>query len=135
MLAVQKPPTMSLFAATTFRPSHSRHPSAPVVVRPTHTPGLLTLSKPQQHPRPQQQQQHQRTFRSSPREKINHRPNQPAHSQELKKSLPSPLMADQSAASPPAEKAKTMTVATAAPTDKSRGRQHLKPAKDRAGRR
>ncbi|KAI0701049.1 hypothetical protein BC835DRAFT_295078 [Cytidiella melzeri] len=59
MLAVQKPPTF--FPSTPaymHRPTHARHPSAPVLIRPTHTPGLLSISKPVQQPAKQQHPQH-----------------------------------------------------------------------------
>ncbi|EKM57636.1 uncharacterized protein PHACADRAFT_251371 [Phanerochaete carnosa HHB-10118-sp] len=72
MLAIQKP--VALFSSPQAhlpRSTHSRHPSAPVVIRPTQTPGLLSLSKPaQQHlPRPQQSQPHVRASRTSTRGK------------------------------------------------------------------
>lgn len=82
MLAVQKP--VALFSspqAHLHRPSHSRHPSAPVVIRPTQTPGLLSLSKPAQpQQRQQQPQQHARAPRSSPKGKQQRSP-QPAPAQ------------------------------------------------------
>ncbi|KAG6836937.1 hypothetical protein H0H93_000827 [Arthromyces matolae] len=56
MMLVQKPPYFPL-DATPLRHHHRRHPSSPPVVhvKPTQTPGLLSLS------RPQQQHQQQRT--------------------------------------------------------------------------
>lgn len=57
MLMVQKQPAFSLSQSPTMF-HHRRHPSAPpavVVVHPTRTPGLLSLSKPQQQ-RSQRQQ-------------------------------------------------------------------------------
>ncbi|CAA7264387.1 unnamed protein product [Cyclocybe aegerita] len=44
MLLVHKPHSALLPSPVPF--THRRHPSAPVVVQPTRTPGLLTLSKP-----------------------------------------------------------------------------------------
>ena len=70
MLLVQKPPTFNL--AQTVSYSHRRHPSAPpaVVVQPTRTPGLLSLSKPPrpspQRPLPSQQRPAKPTPKSKP---------------------------------------------------------------------
>jgi hypothetical protein len=70
MLLVQKPPTFNL--AQTVSYSHRRHPSAPpaVVVQPTRTPGLLSLSKPPrpspQRPLPSQQRPTKPTPKSKP---------------------------------------------------------------------
>ncbi|KAF5379030.1 hypothetical protein D9615_006013 [Tricholomella constricta] len=64
MMLVQKQPNFSLNSSpSTFH--HRRHPSAPpavVVVQPTRTPGLLSLSKPQPH----RQQPQQRSPRPAP---------------------------------------------------------------------
>ena len=56
MMLVQKPPNFNL-STPHFPLQHRRHPSAPpaVLVQPTRTPGLLSLSKPAQ--RVQQPQQ------------------------------------------------------------------------------
>ena len=123
MIAVQKPP--ALFASPAFRPMHSRHPSAPVVVRPSHTPGVLNLSKPAQpSPRPQHVQPQPRAPRASPKNKPQQRSPQPSHAQaaapeKTKSPASSPAKADQ----PPST------------TDKSpRGRKQNKQTKD-AGRR
>jgi hypothetical protein len=58
MILVQKPPTLTPSQFPLH--SHRRHPSAPstVVVVPTRTPGILTLSKPPRLP-PQRQNQRQ----------------------------------------------------------------------------
>ena len=58
MILVQKPLTLTPSQFPLH--SHRRHPSVPltVVVLPTRTPGLLTLSKPPRSP-PQRQNQHQ----------------------------------------------------------------------------
>jgi hypothetical protein len=57
MLLVQKPHTLTLPQFPLH--AHRRHPSAPptVVVLPTRTPGLLTLSKPLRPPQRQNQRQ------------------------------------------------------------------------------
>ncbi|OSX61189.1 hypothetical protein POSPLADRAFT_1058119 [Postia placenta MAD-698-R-SB12] len=83
MLAIQKPPPQ-MFAAPLFRPTHARAPSAPVVVRPTHTPGLLSLSKPLQsvprsHVVQQSQPRQQQQQRTPPRGKPQQRSPQPTH--------------------------------------------------------
>jgi hypothetical protein len=60
---------------------HRRHPSAPpaVLVHPTHTPGLLSISKPR--PTPRQQQQRPRPS-PKPRQAVAHKQSpQPAHAQ------------------------------------------------------
>ncbi|KAH9478466.1 hypothetical protein JR316_0008921 [Psilocybe cubensis] len=44
MMLVHKPQNIVLPSPASF--THRRHPSAPVVVQPTRTPGLLSLSKP-----------------------------------------------------------------------------------------
>ena len=57
MILVQKPHTFSLSQSALH--AHRRHPSAPpaVVVLPSRTPGLLTLSKPPHPPQRQNQRQ------------------------------------------------------------------------------
>ncbi|KAL6306313.1 hypothetical protein BKA93DRAFT_152027 [Sparassis latifolia] len=109
MLAVQRPPS-HFFSSVVSRPNHCRHPSAPVVVRPTHTPGLLSLSKPP--PRPQQSQQ-PRQQRSSPKE-------------DAKKAVSAPKT------DTPSEKPKPVTATTSTPDKSARGRQS---AKDKAHQR
>ncbi|KAH9947529.1 hypothetical protein B0H21DRAFT_329865 [Amylocystis lapponica] len=135
MIAIPKPPPL-MFAAPSFRQSHSRHPSAPVVIRPTHTPGLLSLSKPPHTvPRPQQAQQ-QRQQRSSPRGKPLQKASQPA-------SVLAQPAADKNKSAAPASKPETAATdkvkaqtTTVSSTDKPpRGRQGSKPAKDKASRR
>ena len=64
MILVQKP--------TQFPtpPHHRRHPSAPIVVQPTRTPGLLSLSMAKPTPSKQQQQpqqSQQRSYHRSPK--------------------------------------------------------------------
>lgn len=56
MLLVHKPPALLPSQSPLYL--HTRHPSAPpaVVVHPTRTPGLLTLSKPPRPPLPRQNQ-------------------------------------------------------------------------------
>ncbi|CCM03304.1 uncharacterized protein FIBRA_05432 [Fibroporia radiculosa] len=139
MIAVQKPPPQ-FFAAPLLRPSHSRHPSAPVVVRPTHTPGLLSLSKPSQPNARPQTANHQRQHRSSPRGKPQQKSPQPTQAiaqvqpvEDAKKSTPL-VPRNENITS---EKPKIQPTAPA-PTvsDKSvRGRQTNKPSKDKAQRR
>lgn len=138
MLAIQRP--MALFSpspAFSGRSNHSRNPSAPVVVRPTHTPGLLSLSKPAQQPanRQQQTQPYARAPRSATKGK-QQRSSQPAPVQsrpveDLKKSSEAKPRTDSS--SPKAPK----SVTAVPPSEKSiRGRQASKPAaKDKADRR
>ena len=124
MIAIQKPPSM--FSSPVFRPIHTRHPSAPVVVRPSHTPGVLNVSKPAQQlaPRPQPIHAQPRAPRVSPKSKPQQRSPQLSHAQaapvEKAKALAtSPAKADQSSTT----------------TDKpSRGRKQHKQPKD-AGRR
>ncbi|KAI0948138.1 hypothetical protein AcW1_009730 [Taiwanofungus camphoratus] len=135
MIAVQKPP-LPLSFTPSFRPSHSRHPSAPVVVRPTHTPGLLSLLKPSQptpRPQPVHHQLQQRPQRS-PRGKPQQRSPQAAQAQAAAASnadakKPSVQAPKADAATP--EKARSQATALSS----SRGRQSNKPAKDKAPRR
>ncbi|PSR99316.1 hypothetical protein PHLCEN_2v4175 [Hermanssonia centrifuga] len=138
MIALQKPAAFfSQPQAYFHRPSHSRNPSAPVVIRPTHTPGLLSLSKPAQQPspRPQQVQQYARAPRSAPKGKQQRSP-QPASAQpqpveDSKK--PSPYMVQADLA---LEKAAKSVTAVPASDRSARGRQSTKPAaKDKADRR
>ncbi|KAL0067504.1 hypothetical protein AAF712_003562 [Marasmius tenuissimus] len=93
---------------------HRRHPSAPspVVVQPTRTPGLLTLSKPLQ-----QQQQPQPRQRQSPRSKQTPQKSA-ARSQQQENVValkPSPEIVD-----------KKSTVASTADRSQIRGRQQAK---------
>jgi hypothetical protein len=57
MMLIQKPHTFTLSQSPLH--THRRHPSAPstVLVLPTRTPGLLTLSKPSRPPQRQNQRQ------------------------------------------------------------------------------
>ncbi|KAI0828726.1 hypothetical protein BC628DRAFT_1417702 [Trametes gibbosa] len=118
MIAVQKPPTM--FSPPALRPTHSRHPSAPVVVRPSHIPGVLNISKPvQSSPRPQLIQATPRAPRSSPKTK--------------QQRSPQPTPAQAASVEPP--KASTTSPAkpdeTSPASDKSpRGRKQNKQNKD-----
>lgn len=70
MMLVQKPP--SSFLPSSFPVHnlyhHRKNPSAPVVVQPTRTPGLLSLSmaKPAPTRQPQQQQRVNRSPKSKP---------------------------------------------------------------------
>lgn len=103
MIAIQKPPNFSIANV------HHRHPSAPpaVVVQPTRTPGLLSLSKPAQRPqRPRQTQ--------------------------WPKQASSPKPAPVAAAVVPALKPAAEIVEKKGPSP-SRGRQHSK-AKDKQNR-
>ncbi|KZT69173.1 hypothetical protein DAEQUDRAFT_765712 [Daedalea quercina L-15889] len=135
MLAVHKPPPAH-FAPPLFRPTHSRHPTAPVVIKPTLTPGLLSLSKPTppQALRPQPGNQRERQVRSSPRGKKSSPAQQaPARAQAVEDSKPlgSPAKADGA----PADKAKVQSGPIAAVDKSTRGRQPSKFAKDKAQRR
>lgn len=136
MLAVQKPVALFSSPSAHYRPSHGRHPSAPVVIRSTQTPGLLSLSKPAQ-PSPQRQQQaqpHARAPRSTPKGKQNRSP-QPAPAQaqpaeDVKKPIPSKPRS----ASPSDKTSKPLKAQS---SDKPpRGRQSAKPpSKEKADRR
>ncbi|KAH9932898.1 uncharacterized protein B0H18DRAFT_1083138 [Fomitopsis serialis] len=134
MLAVHKP-LPAHFAPPLFRPTHSRHPTAPVVIKPTHTPGLLSLSKPTQPAaRPQSTHQRDRQARSSPRGKKTPPAQQaPVHTSAVEDSKPlgSPAKADGAAP----DKAKVQSGPAAAADKSTRGRQPSKPAKDKAQRR
>lgn len=57
MMLVQKQPTLHISQPHSTAFSHRRHPSAPptVIVQPTRTPGLLSLSKPTTKSSPQRQ--------------------------------------------------------------------------------
>ncbi|KAI0763510.1 hypothetical protein BD413DRAFT_484059 [Trametes elegans] len=119
MIAVQKPPPM--FNPPALRPTHSRHPSAPVVVRPSHTPGVLNIAKAAANPspRPSHSQAQPRASRASPKGKQQRSP-QPAQAQlatvdKPKAPTPAPAKVDQS--SPAADKS-------------SRGRKQSKQPKD-----
>ncbi|KAL7277188.1 hypothetical protein ACG7TL_009036 [Trametes sanguinea] len=120
MIAVQKPPSM--FSSPMLRPTHSRNPSAPVVVRPSHTPGVLNIAKAANpSPRPQHVQAQPRSSRASPKAKQQQRspqpqPAQPASVEKPKASTTSPAKADQP--SPAGDKA-------------ARGRKQNKQPKDR----
>ncbi|OSD05195.1 hypothetical protein PYCCODRAFT_1296900 [Trametes coccinea BRFM310] len=120
MIAVQKPPSM--FSSPMLRPTHSRNPSAPVVVRPSHTPGVLNIAKAANpSPRPQHVQAQPRSSRASPKAKQQQRspqpqPAQPASVEKPKASTTSPAKADQP--SPAVDKA-------------ARGRKQNKQPKDR----
>ncbi|KAH9941863.1 uncharacterized protein BXZ73DRAFT_75035 [Epithele typhae] len=92
MIAVQKPPSM--FSSPAFRPAHARLTSVPVVVRPSHVPGVLNLSKPVQFsPRPQHAQPQSRAPRVSPKNKPQQRSPQLSRAQPapVEKSQPAPL--------------------------------------------
>ena len=139
MLAVQKP--IALFSSPQAhyqRPSHSRHPSAPVVIRPTQTPGLLSLSKPaqpQQLSSRQQSQQYGRAPRSPPKSKQNRSP-QPvsAQAQPVEDGKKSPRAVKLSSTSPSDKASKPLNASS--PEKSSRGRQSAKPSsKEKADRR
>ncbi|TCD59841.1 hypothetical protein EIP91_011331, partial [Steccherinum ochraceum] len=127
MIATQLPLNpLANMSAFHNRPTHARHPSAPVVVRPTQTPGLLSLSKPV--PRLQQQHAHPRAPRSSPRS------NKPQRSQQQQQAKPLAQPADDAKHSAPtrseADKVSS-TPATPATQEKSaRGRQPKPAAPD-----
>ena len=124
MIAVQKPPSM--FSSPVFRPIHARHPSAPVVVRPSHTPGVLNIAKPLQQvaPRPQPILAQPRAPRASPKSKPQQRSPQPSHA------LAAPVENVKAPTTSPAKVDQPSTT-----TDKPvRGRKQNKQPKD-AGRR
>ena len=123
MIAVQKPPAM--FSPPAFRPAHARHPSAPVVVRPSHTPGMLNIAKPvQSAPRPQHSQAQARAPRASPKSKPQQRSPQPAQAQAV------PVERTKALTSSPAKAEQPST----SPEKSTRGRRQHKQPKD-AGRR
>ncbi|KAJ8521374.1 hypothetical protein ONZ45_g1907 [Pleurotus djamor] len=119
---------------------HRRHPSAPptVIVQPTRTPGLLSLSKP---PRPSPQRQHPQQQHSNPR-------SQQRSSPKLSKSSATPITSTVAIqrspqvahAQPQSQKpAVEKVVSTPIPQEKSqtqslRGRM-VKASQDKAGRR
>ena len=82
MILVQKPHSMN-FSQSPLH-AHRRHPSAPptVLVLPTRTPGLLTLSKP---PRPPQRQNQRQTPKPLPKSIPVPSPNPPAKTIDNKK--------------------------------------------------
>lgn len=118
MIAIQKPVNALFSTPQAYRPTHGRHPSAPVVVRPTHTPGLLSLSKPANvaSSRPQLAQAQPRAHKSSTPKKANRPPQAPQATlsvQESKKSS--------------APKSDKTQITSASPERSARGRQN-KPA-------
>ncbi|KAI0355893.1 hypothetical protein OH77DRAFT_1401777 [Trametes cingulata] len=118
MIAVQKPPTM--FVSPALRPTHSRHPSAPVVVRPSHTPGVLNIAKPAQpSPRAQHAQAQPRAPRSPPKAKQQRSP-QPAPAQAASVEKPKTSTTSPSKAEQP----------SAAGDKSTRGRKQSKQSKD-----
>ncbi|KAI0718776.1 hypothetical protein C8T65DRAFT_570336 [Cerioporus squamosus] len=123
MIAVQKPPAM--FSSPAFRPAHARLPSAPVVVRPSHTPGVLNIAKPAQStPRLQHTQAQPRAPRASPKNKPQQRTPQPAQAQ---------AAAVERSKAPSSAPAKAEQPSTS-PEKSTRGRKQHKQSKD-AGRR
>jgi hypothetical protein len=118
MMLVQKAQPVLLSSPAQF--SHRRHPSAPVVVQPTHVPGLLILSKP---PRPspsrQNPQQHRNQGRIQPRNGPKPSISTPVRAQTL---IPAAEITDNT---------KTATTAPATPSPQSRGRSHAKNSKEK----
>lgn len=129
MIAIQKPLNpLATMPSYHSRPTHGRHPSAPVVVRPTQTPGLLSLSKPFNPQAPRQQQQAHPRAPRSPKGK-SQRPQQQK-----------PLVQGADEAKQPASKrpeADKVSTAAPAPQEKApRGRQPKQASHDQtAGRR
>ncbi|KAI0760474.1 hypothetical protein C8Q74DRAFT_1208681 [Fomes fomentarius] len=123
MIAVQKPP--SFFSTPAFRPMHVRHPSAPVVVRPSLTPGVLNIAKPVHTvPRAQLSQAQPRAPRASPKCKPQQRSPQPSHAQAVS------VEKTKAPSSSPANAEQSLTS-----LDKStRGRKQHKQPKDAAAR-
>ncbi|KAJ7240523.1 hypothetical protein C8J57DRAFT_1245320 [Mycena rebaudengoi] len=86
MMLYQKPPIFSMNLAQqspTFSHSHRRHPSAPpqvvgVVVQPTRTPGLLSLSKPHRITQPAQRTHNTKGSPKPPRAQAAHNSPKPA---------------------------------------------------------
>jgi hypothetical protein len=122
MMLFQKPPIFPLNPPS----AHRRHPSAPpaVIVQPTRTPGLLSLTKPQRpsphrhNHQPQQTNQQHRHSRT-PKSKPVSRP-------DSLDSLNPPLAITEK---------KSSTLPHATPDKNARGRQQVKPAKDLTTRR
>ncbi|KAF9528594.1 hypothetical protein CPB83DRAFT_869382 [Crepidotus variabilis] len=112
MMLYQKPSPINMSSPAQF--SHRRHPSAPVVVvQPTRTPGLLSLSKPVRPTPPRQQpQQKQHNLRPSPK---NH-------------TKPTQGVVRAQALTPPAEIVEKSSVAYA-PVTPPRGRSQAKHLK------
>ncbi|TBU34363.1 hypothetical protein BD311DRAFT_747614 [Dichomitus squalens] len=115
-----------MFSSPIFRPTHARHPSAPVVVRPSHTPGVLNISKPpsQSAPRPQLAQAQPRAPRASPKSKPQQRSLQPTQTQAAPVERPKALN------SSPAKAEQPSTTNDKPP----RGRKQHKQPKDAGGR-
>ncbi|KAL0565036.1 hypothetical protein V5O48_016995 [Marasmius crinis-equi] len=111
MILVQK---AAAFPSSSPHNIHRRHPSAPspVVVQPTRTPGLLTLSKPmQQQQQPQPRQRHSpRSKQTAPKSSVR----SPQQQENVAALKPSPEIADK----------KAVTSATDKP--QARGRQQAK---------
>ncbi|KDQ58387.1 hypothetical protein JAAARDRAFT_57326 [Jaapia argillacea MUCL 33604] len=136
MLLVQQRPQF-LSMATSANLSHRRNPSAPpaVLVQPTKTPGLLTLSKP---PRSNPPRQHQQQRQQTPQQRLprgkgpsgnNQRSPQPARAQaqpvDEEKKVPLPTNAVAEISGTVVERASSAT-----PTPEKTMRQ--KPSKDKA---
>jgi len=107
MMLVQKP--QSIFPISPAQ-THRRVPSAPVVVQPTRTPGLLTLSKPPRKAHPPSQQRHAAKSVTKPTKST-----PVARAQLL---TPAPEISDKKPAMP------------ATPSPHPRGRSHAKVVKE-----
>ena len=122
MILTQKP-------VTHFHPAmgsaHRRHPSAPTMVQvhPTHTPGLLSLSKPLNTTTGRPAQRQPRTPK-------------PRHAHAAQRSSPAPEHAQAVAVLPaaPADKEKQAPAAPS-PEKPTRGRHQTKANKDKTSRR
>ncbi|PPQ66523.1 hypothetical protein CVT26_009496 [Gymnopilus dilepis] len=118
MMLVQKPQPVSLSSPAPY--THRRHPSAPVVVRPTPTPGLLSVTKPAARPSPQRQapsSQHRREPRSHSK--------QPKHGSAVVRAQPLTPAAEIKQPSP------APSAAPATPSPQSRGRSAAKHGKEK----
>lgn len=124
MMLVHKP-HHALALASPASYAHRRHPSAPVVVQPTRTPGLLSLSKPSPPVRPSPSRQIQRQNpRPVAHQKKDPKPSSVVRAQGL---TPSAEIAAAKKVSAPA--------APATPSPQPRGRTQAKnSAKDKTAR-
>lgn len=141
MILVQKQPQALLPTMSNIAHSHRRHPSAPpaVIVQPTKTPGLLSLSKPARPSTPRSHVQPSRQQRAAPRAKATlsqaqRSPAQAKHQPKDADKKPAGLVkpASDAVAAPNAQ---FKAAALQTPDKNSRGRSHAKPPKDKGSRR
>ena len=108
-VALAPKPSHLAFSPTVL---HRRHPSAPVVVQPTRTPGLLAIKQPQR-PTPSSAQRHAKAA------------SKPAKANQVVRA--STLVQMQ----PVAAQAQVQLQAPTTPSPATRGRAHAKSSKDK----